>query len=86
MSSLIKTTKYQISNKSFIVPAIFGFLFSTAVTASLWAKQTMGKLELLSLWVGLLVIAALGLFLLSKLNFVISNGGGQRFLKYDCLV
>lgn len=86
MEDLSQSIKCKYLNKKFIVPVVYGLLFSTAVVASFWARQAMGKLELLSLWAGLLAIAALGIFFLSKLSIDISSGGGQRFLKREYLV
>lgn len=80
MENSLQTVRQRLLKKSFIVPAVFGLLLSSAVVVSLWANQVMGKLELLALWVGLAFVATLGLSLLSKLEIKLA-GGGQRSLK-----
>lgn len=74
MENSLQTVRQRLLKKSFIVPAVFGLLLSSAVVVSLWANQVMGKLELLALWVGLAFVATLGLSLLSKLEIKLAGG------------
>lgn len=64
-----------------ITLAIFGLLFSTAIVSSLWSGQLFGKLELLAIWIGLFILAALGLMTLSRLTFDHMHRGGAAFSK-----
>lgn len=85
MENSLQTVRQRLLKKSFIVPAVFGLLLSSAVVVSLWANQVMGKLELLALWVGLAFVATLGLSLLSKLEIKLVGGGSafSQTLKFS---